>query len=303
MGPGPRRRPEASPRISGPALRVTAYAKINLTLEVLGRREDGYHEVKTILQTVDLADVLDVDHAPTLKVQCNVPHLNGSANLVWRAARELAATQAMSPQARIFIRKGIPESMGLGGGSSDAAAALLALNRLWGLGLSLDELAGLAAGLGADVPFFLRGGTALAEGRGEQASFLPPLPGWPVLLLCPSITLEDKTRRLYSRISPAHYSDGGITRRMLEILMSGRFVVDYGYNVFEAVAFQEFPGLDREYRRLAEVSGSRPHLSGAGPALFCVPRGEDEGRRIVKALQGEGHRAYLVHAIMPQPVV
>jgi 4-diphosphocytidyl-2-C-methyl-D-erythritol kinase len=280
-------------------LRVVAYAKINLTLELLGRREDGYHEVRTILQTIDLADVLDVDHAPTLKVECDLPHLNGSGNLVWRAARELAASRGISPRARIYIRKGIPESMGLGGGSSDAAVALLALNRLWDLGLSWDELTPLAAGLGSDVPFFLRGGTALAEGRGEQTSFLPPLRRLPVLLFCPPIALRDKTRRLYSRISPAHYSDGGVTRRMLEILMGGQFVVDSVHNVFEAVAFQEFPGLDRAYRRLAEVSGSRPHLSGAGPALFCVPRGEDEGQRMANTLQAEGHRAYLVHAIMP----
>jgi 4-diphosphocytidyl-2-C-methyl-D-erythritol kinase len=284
-------------------LRVPAYAKINLTLEVLGRRDDGYHEVRTILLTIDLADQLDIEDAPRLRVECDLPDLNGSANLVWQAAQELANSQGIQPRARIFIRKGIPISMGLGGGSSDAAAALLALNQLWHLGLSMDELSPIAARLGSDVPFFLRGGTALAEGRGERVSFLPSILKLPMLLVCPAESLGDKTRNLYSRITPAHYSDGGITRRMLETLMAGQFVVDSMYNVFEQVACQVFPDLGMIYRRVQEATGARPHLSGSGPGMFCVPGGEKELEQVNKALRLYDARAYLVHAIMPQPLV
>ena len=283
-------------------MRVPAYAKINLTLEVLGRRDDGYHEVRSILQTVDLADQLDIENAPGLRVECDLPGLNGSTNLVWWVAQELAKSRGIEPRARIFIRKRIPVSMGLGGGSSDAAAALLALNRLWGLDLSIDELSHIAARLGSDVPFFLQGGTALAEGRGDQVSFLPPLLKLPLLLVCPAESLGDKTRTLYSRITPAHYSDGGITRRMLQTLMAGQFVVDCVYNAFEQVAFQAFPDLALIYNRVRETTGFRPHLSGSGPGMFCVPGGGDELERLNKALQSYDARAYLMHAIMPQPL-
>jgi 4-diphosphocytidyl-2-C-methyl-D-erythritol kinase len=259
--------------------------------------------VRSILQTVDLADQLDVEGAPSLRVECDLPGLDGSANLVWRAAKELAKSRGIEPRARIFIRKRIPVSMGLGGGSSDAAAALLALNRLWDLDLSADELSQIAARLGSDVPFLLQGGTALAEGRGEQVSFLPSLLKLPILLVCPAESLYDKTKTLYSRITPAHYSDGGITRRMLETLMAGQFVVDCIYNVFEQLAFQAFPDLGVIYNRVREITGIRPHLSGSGPGMFCVPGGEEGLERLNKALQPYGSRAYLIHAVMPQHLV
>ena len=160
-------------------MEVLAFAKLNLTLEVLGRRGDGYHEVRTILQTVDLADQLEIRPYPSLRVECDDPALNGEANLAWRAAKALARSRSIQPRASIFIQKRIPVGMGLGGGSSDAAAALIALNQLWGLSLGAEELAQVAAELGSDVPFFLWGGTALAEGRGERVKPLPPLPPQP----------------------------------------------------------------------------------------------------------------------------
>jgi len=282
-------------------LRVQAYAKINLTLEILGRRIDGYHEVKTILQTIDLADRLDIGPGVRLRVECDDPTLNGDANLVWQAAVKLAKRAGIEPRARIFLRKRIPVGFGLGGGSSDAAAALLALNRLWGTGLSLEKLDEIAAELGADVPFFLRGGTALAEGLGERVSPLPDLAEMPVLLVCPDETIEDKTERLYARITPAHYSDGGVTRRLVQTMMGGQLEVSMLHNVFENVAFQAFPGLSDLFQRVASRVVSRPQLSGAGPAFFCLPSGEEEYQIVAKVLQYSKARACLVHAIIPRP--
>lgn len=279
---------------------VTAFAKINLTLEVLGLQEDGYHEVKTVLQTVNLTDQLDIQPGTNLKVECDAPGLNGEANLVWRAAVELAEWCGISPDARIMIRKRIPVGMGLGGGSSDAAAALVGLNKLWNLFLDPKELAQIAARLGSDVPFFLRGGTALAEGRGVEISPLPPLPPLGVLLFCPEETLPNKTATLFSRLTAGHYSDGGVTRQMVATLMSGQFVVDMVHNVFEEVAFNVFTGLSQIYRRLEGLTASPLRLSGAGPALFCLPAGPEDFSRVSQALPQHQGRAYLVETVTPE---
>lgn len=283
-------------------MEALAFAKLNLTLEVLGRRADGYHEVRTILQTIDLADRLEIQPYPTLRVECDDPALNGEANLVWRAAMALARCHNVPPQAAVFIQKHIPVGMGLGGGSSDAAAALVALNQLWGLALGLPDLAQVAAGVGSDVPFFLWGGTALAEGRGERIQPLPSLPRLPVTLVCPSATIPHKTARLYSCLTPTHYSDGAATRRMVEHLDRGQFSEEAASNVFEEVAFSVFPRLGELRRRLEASLGRTVHLSGSGPALFGIPSSEAEYRRVVDSLPAEDARVYLVHTAATQPV-
>jgi len=280
-----------------------AFAKLNLTLEVLGRRDDGYHEIKTVIQTIDLADRLEFSRAAQLQVICNDKSLNGEANLVWRAAQALAKAGGVEPQARITIEKHIPTSMGLGGGSSDAASALLSLNELWDLKLSLDDLAEIAAGIGSDVPFFLSGGTALAEGRGEQVSPLPPLPRTPAILICPNIILPNKTAAMYSKLTPASFSDGGVTRRMIQILAGGNFVEDSVggliQNAFDDVAWMAFPGLSPVRQRLDQMTPGKFHLSGAGPALFALPVGETDHQVVADALQPYGVGVYLVHTVSP----
>ena len=173
-------------------MEVEAHAKLNLTFEVLGKRADGYHEVKTVMQTVGLSDRLTFEPWPTLQVDCDSPELSGEVNLVWRAARALAHSKGIQPRARIRIQKRIPVAMGLGGGSSDAAAALRALDRLWETDATDTELAELAAGIGSDVPFFLTGGTALAEGRGEVILPMPSLPRFNLTLVFPDLVISDK---------------------------------------------------------------------------------------------------------------
>jgi 4-diphosphocytidyl-2-C-methyl-D-erythritol kinase len=286
-------------------LEALAYAKLNLTLEVLGHRYDGYHEVRTILQTIDLADRLEILASADLQVECDQPSLNGDANLVWRAAVRLAQWVNMEPQAHIYIQKRIPIGMGLGGGSSDAAAALLALNRLWDLNLGYEELTQVAAELGSDVPFFLMGGTALAQGRGERVGTLPPLPYLPLTLVCPDISVLNKTASMYSCLTLAHYSDGGVTRRMVEILSGGQFVLesvpDLIHNVFEEVAAQVFPDFGRLQQEVNALAPGRFHLSGAGPALFALPSSEIEYQWVARALKPYPVKVYLVHSVTPQP--
>ncbi len=285
-------------------LEVTAHAKINLTLEVLGRRDDGYHQVKTILQTVDLADRLTIGPSLNLRVECDHPEINGESNLVWTAATALADHCGIAPRARIVIKKGIPVSMGLGGGSSDAAAALIALNGMWELGLSREDLAGIAAGIGSDVAFFLTGGTALAEGRGEVITQLPALPSIPVTLICPGVTLSRKTAVMYSWLNLAHYSDGGITSRMIQILVEGGFVSEsvggLTYNIFEQVVYQALPELNGLRDGLKGIFQNPLRLAGSGPGMFCLPSNEYEFQKAANALQPQGIGVYLVHTTGPK---
>lgn len=275
-----------------------AYAKLNLVFEVLGKRADGYHEVKTVMQTIDLADKLVVEPWPTLQVECDIPELSGPSNLVWQAAAALARARGVPPRARIRLRKRIPVAMGLGGGSSDAAAALRLLNDLWQTGASAGELAEIAAGVGSDVAFFLRGGTALAEGRGEAVSPLPPLPPFHLTLVFPDLAIAGKTPRMYSRLTPAHYSDGGVARRLAQLLRGGQFgresIRGCIYNVFQDIAEWEFPVLAEMRRAVLERGGPELHLCGAGPAMFAIPSGEAEHRAVADALSPRGAGVYLV---------
>ena len=284
-------------------MEVQAFAKLNLTLEVLGRREDGYHQVRTVLQTIDLADRLEISPAPSLRVECDDRSLSGENNLVWHAAAALAKFGNKPPQAQIFIHKRIPVGMGLGGGSSDAAAALLALNECWGLNLPLHELAQVAAELGSDVAFFLWGGTALGEGRGERIEPLPPLPSLPVTLICPQSTLPNKTAKMYSLLTPAQYSDGGTTGHMIQAVVRGAFSPNLMYNVFETVAWRAVPDLTWLYQQSDSPVNDRFHLCGAGPAWFILPSSEEEHQRVADALHPNGVGVYLVHTTGPGPSV
>ncbi len=279
-------------------MEIKAPAKLNWVFEVLGRRDDGYHEIRSILQTIDLADELEIDDAPSLSVECDDPELSGEANLVWLAATKLAESRGITPKARIRIRKRIPVAVGLGGGSSDAAATLLVLNRLWGLEACVEDLAEVASQVGSDVAFFLWGGTALVEGRGDVVSPLPPVSPLHLTLVFPDLIIPDKTKMMYSRLTPANYSDGGVTRRMLQIVSGGQFVRESlrgcVYNAFQELAEWEFPVLAEMRREVTAQGGPDLHLCGAGPALFGIPGSDIDHQTVVNVLQPRGAGVYLV---------
>ena len=258
-------------------MKISAYAKINLSLEVLGKRDDGYHDIATIMQTVDLADELEIEYDENgLSVHCSIPELSGRTNLVWKAAEALAEAEGGSPNVHINITKHIPLAMGLGGGSSDAAAALVGLNHFWGRRLSTEDLRAVAATVGSDVPFFIQGGTALCTGRGEKVESFQGEWNSRVLLICPKATIEDKTATMYSLLdrtcfSSGNYPQGDYTYRMAQLIREWLRVESAMLNnVFDIVAFAEFPGLQVLIAKVEANLRRRAHLTGTGPGLFCM---------------------------------
>ena len=195
-------------------LTIRACAKINLTLEALGKRADGYHEVVTVMQTIDLCDELTLEPAADVSLRCSEPALETDDNLALRAADLLRRHTGFEGGVEAYLMKSIPIAAGLGGGSSDAAAALVGLRRLWGLERAVADLRPLAAALGSDVAFFLSGGTALAEGRGDQVRSLPPMPTAHVTLLAPRVEIANKTAAMYARLTPESYTSGERSARL-----------------------------------------------------------------------------------------
>ena len=274
-------------------LTVYAPAKINLVLEVLGKDND-YHRISSIVQSIDLCDVLNVQLDEEIGFECDEPGLKRD-NLVAKAATLLKESTKCSLGARIELRKHIPWGVGLGGGSSDAAATLLALNELWGLGLSLSELVHLASKLGSDVPFFIHKGTALVEGRGEKVTPLPSLPSTCFVLLVPPLPkISGKTKQMYNNLRVADFTGGQFVQAALTSLMQGREIdPSLMFNVFEKIAFDFFPGLDK-YRKILEEAGAPGvYLAGSGPGLFTFFRGKEEAGELFSRLRKHRLECYL----------
>ncbi len=284
----------------GPVTRQ-ACAKINLTFEVLGKRLDGYHEIASVMQAISLCDVLTFDNGHDIRLACDVAELASPSNLVYRAARLMQGLARGRRGVSISLRKGIPLAGGLGGGSSDAAAAMQALNEMWGVNLPLRRLTELAARLGSDVPFFVSGHpTALATGRGEEVEALSsPAKTW-LVLLRPPIELAGKTRVMYSHLEPSAFTEGQHTGELADSIGRGKRVANgQCYNAFEPLAMARFRGLSGYRRRFLDAGAGEVHLAGAGPTLFTLVRGRGEGERIVRRLKGQGMNVnvYLAHTL------
>lgn len=257
---------------------LEAHAKVNLTLEVLATREDGYHDIASIIQTIDLHDTLVLEPAGKVTLTCDRPELQTPDNLVVRAAQLLKEATGYAGGARIALQKKIPVSAGLGGGSSDAAAALDGLNRLWGLGLSRDELMPAATALGSDVPFFLHGGTAMVHGRGERVRPLPPADLRWLLLLSPEIGLPDKTASVFGQLTRADFTPGHLTRKLEARIRGGGDVPpQFLFNVFDEVAREAFPGLALYWETMHSLGAREIHAAGSGPTLFAPVSRREQG--------------------------
>ncbi len=276
--------------------RLRALAKINASLKVLHKRADGFHELRTIFQTISLADTLAIEFAPARRT--SVELISGldippEENLVVRAARAVMDAMRTTGRVRFVLEKRIPAGGGLGGGSSDAAAVLLGLPPLAGVDLPLATLIEIAGELGSDVPFFLLGGTALGTGRGAELYPLPDAPMRRGLLVSPGIAIStaDAYRALGRGLTMASESCNMDSFRALSwSLGSGDFAEAWpacGENDFEPFAFERYPLL-KEIRRKLERYGARPAMmSGSGSSLFGIFDHQDDVERARMALRGQ----------------
>ncbi len=263
-------------------LTVRAPAKLNPVLEVLGRRDDGYHEIKSILQSVSLFDELSLEESRRIEFTCSVKELETRDNLAFKAAVALKEASGHKGGARIHLEKKIPRGMGLGGGSSDAAAVLKGLNGLWSLGLPEQRLAEIGAGIGSDVPYFIFGGTCVAGGRGEKVTPLADAEREWFVILVPGIEVRGgKTGRLYGLLESRNFTDGRYVKQALaDLNRSKRIEPGHLYNVFEGVSSRAFTGLEAFSRALAEAGARHVHLAGSGPALYAPAHDEKEALHI-----------------------
>ncbi len=250
-------------------LLVRSFAKINLALAVLGQRADGYHEIRTVFQSIDLHDDIEFHPSPTLELGCEgMPDLRLEENLVWKAATSLAKVAGGLRGCRILLRKRIPAGAGLGGGSSNAAATLLGLSRFWNLQLPAGEISSLAASLGADVPFFLTGGTALGIGRGDEIYPLPSLPPAHLVLIYPGVHVSTaeayRSLRLVLTTSETTHKIQGFCGG----LRSGWECLPMLFNDFETSILPAQPAIREAKELLVGLGSSAALMSGSGSSVF-----------------------------------
>ncbi len=250
-----------------------APAKLNLFLHVTGRRADGYHELQTAFQFLDVGDVLwfEVSADGEFELECSLPGIPAGQNLVVRAARRLADHTGCQQGARIRIDKRLPVGGGLGGGSSDAATTLVALNALWGLGLDADELAWLGLQLGADVPVFVHGVAAWAEGVGEKLTPLPELAEPWYLVVYPAVSVS----------TAEIFSDPRLTRNAHPLKIPA-FLAGAGVNHLEPVVVRRYPEVGKALNWLSKIQSAR--MTGSGACVFAPCKDRHQAESILKRL-------------------
>lgn len=282
------------------AFALPAPAKLNLFLHVLGRRPDGYHDLQSVFALIDLTDWIDIERRDDGVIERQGDVVGApEADLALRAARLLQQQTHCSYGARIRVTKRIPAGAGLGGGSSDAATTLVALNRIWQLRLDRTRLAELALQLGADVPFFVHGSNAFAEGRGER---LTPIALGPAhyVVIWPQVAVSTKEI----------FEDPGLTRntkatKMADFAAAGGDIAALGVSCFgrndlEAVARRRYPEIDRALAHLAAHGAAR--MTGSGSAVFTVTRSADAATAAVASLPG-GWQGWAVQGLPQHPLL
>ncbi|MCH5343513.1 MAG: 4-(cytidine 5'-diphospho)-2-C-methyl-D-erythritol kinase [Acetatifactor sp.] len=266
-----------------------AYAKINLGLDVLGRLPNGYHKVKMVMQTVDIYDVLTFEREDSgIVITTDSGELpTDKDNLIYKAAGLLLERYHITEGVRIHLQKNIPIAAGMAGGSTDAAAALKGVSRLFGLDLNEEELKELGVQVGADVPYCVMGGTALAEGIGEKLTVLPPIPECFLLVAKPDINVS--TKYVYEHLdalsSYAHPDIDGMVQAIADGSLQG--VIDRLGNVLEGVTVSAYPIIDTIKRRMLALGAAGSLMSGSGPTVFGIFTEEEKAKNAFERLQTE----------------
>ena len=270
---------------------IKAMAKINLGLDVLRRREDGYHEVKMVMQTVAIHDTLRFTKRADKRIILRVDGADlpvDQDNLIYKAAQLLYEKASMEEGVEIVLTKRIPIAAGMAGGSTDAAATLVGMNCLFGLGYSEDELMTMGVALGADIPYCIRGGTALSEGIGEQLTPLPAVPeAWLVVAKPP---IDVSTAYVYKNLNleglTGHPDIDGMVEAIRRQDLTG--ITDRMENVMETVTERDYPVIGRLKAILKENGAYNALMSGSGPTVFGIFGQEEQARRALKAVKDSG---------------
>lgn len=276
-------------------------AKINLFLEVVGLRPDGFHEVVMLLQSIDLADTVQITTQRDIAIRCDHPQVpTNEENIAYKAVQVMQKALGRKDGALIEIEKNIPVAAGLAGGSANASAVLVGLNLLWDAGFTIRDLEKLAQSLGSDVPFCVDGGTSLAVGRGEILSPLLSFKGLPLVLaktrnLGISTAWVYKTyREQYAENKPPHTSN-------LPLLLSGLVhhdlprVTQHLYNDLERVILPGYAEVTYLKQRMAEAGAAGVMMSGSGPSVFGLCADEDQARSVLAQISQEDQEQFLCH--------
>lgn len=271
-------------------MRLRALAKINLGLDILGKREDGYHEVRMIMQTIQMYDVLEIKKkkAPGISLSVNYPYIPcDERNLVYKAAKLLMDEFQVTSGVEIDLRKFIPTAAGMGGGSSDAAAVLVGVNRMFQLGLTKRELMERSVAIGADVPFCVLRGTALAEGIGEILTPLPSLPKCFVLIAKPPINVS--TKFVYTNLRANELTCHPDIDGQIRALQDGDLeaVCKKMGNVLETVTIPAYPIIQTIKDKMMQCGAVNAMMSGSGPTVFGIFNEREQAERAAELLREE----------------
>ncbi len=269
--------------------KIKAYAKINLGLDVIGRLKNGYHEVKMVMQTVGIYDELSLEKTETgIVVTTDSGELpTDENNLIYKAAKLMLETYAISEGVRIHLQKNIPIAAGMAGGSTDAAATMKGINKLFELNRPLRELRDLGVKIGADVPYCIMGGTALAEGIGEKLTALPAAPECFLLVAKPDINVS--TKYVYEHLDAEgvaeHPDIDGMVKAIEEGSLQG--VISRMGNVLETVTVKAHPIIDTIKERMKELGATEAMMSGSGPTVFGIFLEEAKAREAYELIKNE----------------
>lgn len=277
-----------------------APAKINLLLDVLHKRDDGYHEVEMVMTMVDLADRLEMEELPrnTIIISSQAGYIPlDEKNLAFQAAQLIKERYDVKQGVYIHLTKNIPVASGLAGGSSDAAATLRGLNRLWQLNIPLEELQQLAGELGSDVPFCVRGGTVIARGRGEKLTQIEDPPQCWVILAKPPINLS--TADVYGRLHVDEIQNRPSVSSMVDAIRRQRLdlVCRHMGNVLEEVTLRRYPEVQRLKDCMLRLGADGVLMSGSGPTVFGLVSKESKAVRIYNGLRGFCNEVYAVRLL------
>lgn len=269
-------------------MRLKALAKINLGLDILRKRDDGYHEVRMVMQTIQMYDILDIYKCsrPGIHLKTNLPYIpTDQRNLVYKAASLLMEEFHIKCGLQIALEKFIPVSAGMAGGSSDAAATLIAVNRLFHLGLSKEDLMERGLAIGADVPYCVMRGTALAEGIGEKLTMLPPAPGCYVLIGKPPINVS--TRQAYESLNLSQIQHHPDIYSLVQAIRDYDLeaMLPHMENVFEPGIINEYPVIGEIKKLMLENGAIHAMMSGSGPSVFGIFRSRSAAGRAAGILR------------------